>query len=93
MNNNNNQYPKVSASPNFPEIEKKVLDYWKTNNTFEQSIKNRPLQKLACEDEMLGDLGAEPQVVLNIHEDSSTNRAQQFASQVEFPKRSNQTGS
>jgi UDP-N-acetylmuramoylalanine--D-glutamate ligase len=50
---------------------------------------NRPLRKLACEDEMLGDLGAEPQVVLNIHEDSSKKSTQQFASQVEFPKRSN----
>jgi isoleucyl-tRNA synthetase len=89
MNNNNNQYPKVSASPNFPEIEKKVLDYWKTNNTFEQSIKNRPLQKLACEDEMLGDLGAENPSVLNIHEGSSTKSTQQFASQVGFPKRVN----
>jgi hypothetical protein len=38
---------------------------------------------------MLGDLGAEPQVVLNIHEGSSTKSTQQLASQVEFPKRSN----
>jgi tRNA modification GTPase len=50
---------------------------------------NRPLQKLACEDEMLGDLGAENRSVFNIHEDSSTKSTQQLASQVEFPERSN----
>jgi hypothetical protein len=71
---------------------KKNLQRRKISNKMKEK-NNKPLQKLACEDEMLGDLGAEPQVVLNIHEDSSTNRAQQFASQVEFPKRSNQTGS
>ena len=31
----------VKASPNFPEIEKEILEYWKKDNTFEKSIENR----------------------------------------------------
>ncbi|CAK8162429.1 Isoleucine--tRNA ligase [Candidatus Xenohaliotis californiensis] len=38
---NKTRYPEISANPNFSEIEKDILHYWKTNNTFKQSIKNR----------------------------------------------------
>lgn len=42
-------YPKVTtdpsgstpASPRFPEIEKRVLEYWKRDNTFQASIDQR----------------------------------------------------
>lgn len=32
----------VEASPSFPEIEKDILAYWKKNDSFNQSIRNRP---------------------------------------------------
>ena len=34
-------YDKVSTDLNFVEREKKVLDFWKKNNVFEESIKVR----------------------------------------------------
>lgn len=43
--NKNDLHPKASASPNFPEIEKKILQYWQENNVFEKSIENRPRGK------------------------------------------------
>lgn len=35
-------YPAVDASPDFPKIEEQVLQQWKANGTFEQSVDNRP---------------------------------------------------
>ncbi|MGH3500173.1 MAG: isoleucine--tRNA ligase, partial [Nocardioidaceae bacterium] len=32
----------VAPSPRFPEIEKRVLDYWDENHTFEESVEQRP---------------------------------------------------
>ena len=32
----------VSASPRFPEIEERVLDYWAADDTFRASVENRP---------------------------------------------------
>lgn len=50
---------------------------------------NRLLRKLAAEDEVIGNLGAQNHSVLNVHENPSTKLTQQFASAVEFPKKSN----
>jgi hypothetical protein len=56
------------------------------DNYFGNRLDIRPPQKLACSDEMLGDLGARARGVLNIHEDPGTESTQQLVSQVEFPK-------
>ena len=32
----------VSASPRFPEIEERVLNYWAADDTFRASVENRP---------------------------------------------------
>ena len=34
-------YPKTNSSPNFNELELKILDYWKKNKSFESSVENR----------------------------------------------------
>ncbi|HJK86318.1 MAG TPA: isoleucine--tRNA ligase [Candidatus Megaira endosymbiont of Nemacystus decipiens] len=39
--NKNKYYPDVSSNTSFPEIEKKVLSYWKDSNIFQRSIDNR----------------------------------------------------
>lgn len=36
-----NRYPEVNSSPNFPEIEMKILKYWQENNSFQNSINSR----------------------------------------------------
>ena len=36
-----NYYPDVTASPNFPEMEKQILAFWKTHHTFEASVTQR----------------------------------------------------
>ncbi|MEN9579693.1 MAG: hypothetical protein RJA70_2702, partial [Pseudomonadota bacterium] len=36
------RYPSVSASPNFPELERKILAYWQSHGTFQASIDQRP---------------------------------------------------
>lgn len=38
----NKHYPEVQSNVNFPEVEKKILQYWKEHNTFQQSVNNRP---------------------------------------------------
>ena len=35
-------YPNVEPSPNFPELERRVLARWATEHTFEQSVDARP---------------------------------------------------
>src|SRR3989338_10911067 len=35
----------VSAFPNFPEIEEKILHYWKKNRIFEKSVEKNPASK------------------------------------------------
>jgi isoleucyl-tRNA synthetase len=35
-------YPQVEAQPRFPEIERRILDYWQREQIFEASVKNRP---------------------------------------------------
>ncbi|MBN8828500.1 MAG: isoleucine--tRNA ligase [Sphingobacteriia bacterium] len=35
-------YPKVSSSPNFSEVEERVLSYWKEHKVFEKSVEERP---------------------------------------------------
>ncbi len=35
-------FPKVNPKQSFPKLEKEILDFWKQNKIFEQSIKNRP---------------------------------------------------
>lgn len=49
---------------------------------------NRPLSKLAVEDEVRGDTERRTGVYTQVHEDSSTVSTKQFASAVEFRKRS-----
>lgn len=34
-------YPEASPSPDFPQIEKRILRYWRENSTFEQSVSQR----------------------------------------------------
>ncbi|HEV8297516.1 MAG TPA: isoleucine--tRNA ligase [Acidimicrobiales bacterium] len=34
-------YPKVDGKPNFPAIERRILEEWKANRTFEQSVESR----------------------------------------------------
>lgn len=34
-------YPQVTASPDFPELERSVLDYWAADKTFAASVENR----------------------------------------------------
>ncbi|MFC4335813.1 isoleucine--tRNA ligase [Salininema proteolyticum] len=36
-----NGVPSVPASPNLPEVEKRILDFWKKDDTFQASIDNR----------------------------------------------------
>ena len=55
-----------------------------------QELCKRLLSKLACEDKLQEDLGAQNRNVLDIHEDSSTKSTQRFASEVELQKRSKQ---
>ncbi|KJV68899.1 isoleucine--tRNA ligase [Candidatus Neoehrlichia procyonis] len=38
-------YPDINNNPHFPTIEKEILQYWKDNATFQQSINNRPKGK------------------------------------------------
>jgi isoleucyl-tRNA synthetase len=38
---NNNIYPNVSNNLDLPQIEEKILNYWKINNIFKKSISNR----------------------------------------------------
>ena len=35
-------YPSVPAHPSFPEVEQGVLDFWRTDRTFEASVEQRP---------------------------------------------------
>lgn len=42
MTKKNEHYPKVDPQPDFPEIEREVLARWKSRDTFERSIENRP---------------------------------------------------
>jgi isoleucyl-tRNA synthetase len=35
-------YPAVPAHPSFPEVEQGVLDFWRTDRTFEASVEQRP---------------------------------------------------
>ncbi len=37
----NRPYPQVVAAPNFPEIERRILERWEKDGTFEASIENR----------------------------------------------------
>jgi isoleucyl-tRNA synthetase len=37
-----NAQPGVVASPDLPEVERRVLDYWRDDKTFEASVENRP---------------------------------------------------
>jgi isoleucyl-tRNA synthetase len=37
-----NAQPGVAASPDLPEVERRVLDYWQSDKTFEASVENRP---------------------------------------------------
>ncbi len=37
-----NARPGVAASPDLPEVERRVLDYWQSDKTFEASVDNRP---------------------------------------------------
>jgi isoleucyl-tRNA synthetase len=37
-----NARPGVAASPDLPEVERRVLDYWQSDKTFEASVENRP---------------------------------------------------
>ena len=41
MKEKNKYYPDVSSSPNFPEMEKRVLEFWKKDGTFKKSIDQR----------------------------------------------------
>ncbi len=50
---------------------------------------NRPLSKLALEDEVRGETARRAGVYTQVHEDSSTGSTKQFASKVEFRMRSN----
>ncbi len=43
MTDKTDSYPKVDPQPDFPEIERGVLDRWKNENTFERSIEQREL--------------------------------------------------
>ncbi len=36
-------YPETTSNPDFPNIEKKLLGYWKENRVFERSIENLPV--------------------------------------------------
>lgn len=47
----------------------------------------RPLLRIASEDDMRGDLGAQGRSVLNVREDPSTKSTKQSASEVDFQKR------
>jgi isoleucyl-tRNA synthetase len=38
-------FPKVNPKQSFPEVEEKVLAFWKKNDTFQKSIDNRPENK------------------------------------------------
>jgi len=38
-------YPKVPSSPDFAQIEKKILEYWKKNQTFKKSVDKNPVEK------------------------------------------------
>ncbi len=31
-------YPQVNPKQSFPEVEKKLLEYWKSNETFKKSL-------------------------------------------------------
>lgn len=35
-------YPEVEATPDFPQLERQVLEYWKENGTFQASVDARP---------------------------------------------------
>lgn len=35
-------YPNVDPNPNFPELEKQVLDYWQKENVFAESVEQQP---------------------------------------------------
>ncbi|GAG48800.1 unnamed protein product, partial [marine sediment metagenome] len=35
-------YPDVPQQPNFPEIERRILDCWRRDGTFERSVEGRP---------------------------------------------------
>lgn len=41
MNNGNKSFENVDTKQSFPEIEKKMLDFWEENNIFEQSVIKR----------------------------------------------------
>ncbi len=36
------EFKEVKSTPNFPEIEKKILQFWKKNKIFEKSVEQRP---------------------------------------------------
>ena len=55
----------------------------------EKSHLNRPLRKLATEEQVQGAYGAKKPNVHKVHEDLSTEATKQLPSVVEFPKRSN----
>jgi isoleucyl-tRNA synthetase len=38
-------YPKVSSSPNFPDLEKEIIKYWQDHKLFQQSVDFRPSKK------------------------------------------------
>lgn len=44
-NSNDVSFKPVSSHINFPELEEKILEYWKKNKIFEKSVLNRPEEK------------------------------------------------
>jgi isoleucyl-tRNA synthetase len=38
-------FQKVNPKQSFPDMEEKVLAFWKENETFKKSIENRPAEK------------------------------------------------
>jgi isoleucyl-tRNA synthetase len=39
------KFKSVNSLPNFPELEEEVLNFWKSDDTFHKSIKERPIEK------------------------------------------------
>jgi isoleucyl-tRNA synthetase len=40
-----NFYPKITSSPNFPELEKEIIKYWQEHKLFERSVELREFKK------------------------------------------------
>ena len=46
-------YPEVQSNADFPEIEKKIIEYWQKNNIFQRSVAERPTVKNQINNEFI----------------------------------------